>query len=563
MLLSLHIENVAIIKTSDIDFFDGFNVLTGETGAGKSIIIDSINLLLGNKSSREIISSGCDYAFVSAVFTDLNKSQLSFLSEYDIYPDEDSNIIISRKITKDGRNISKINSKAVNVSTLKEISSLLISIHGQHDGSKILNQSSHIEYLDEFCKIEKDLEKYRNQYSIVKKLRSKIVELNEIKSKKQQLEDSIKFKINEIEKAQISNGEYEKLKNLKVAVENSTSINSTLYNSENIINSDEYGLLSNISLLINELSNIDKIVPDFKNFIERLKSVKVEIEDISEYISKYLSNQEELNLTPDYIEDRLYTISQIINKYGSESKALIALEEYKYELSKLDDNETEIDNTVKEYSVALQQLEKYAYDISKARDVGAKKLEKEISAQLNELDMPNVVFKVEILRNANSRGGNKYTLNGYDNVEFLISTNAGQNIKPLSKIASGGEMSRILLCLKTILNSNKTDCPSVVYDEIDTGVSGSTAQKIGYKLKNYSKNKQVFCVTHLAQIAALADVHFKVEKDVINGETQSKIKLLSDLERRSEIARIMGGADITEQLLKSADELINASLSTD
>ncbi|MBP3481438.1 MAG: DNA repair protein RecN [Clostridia bacterium] len=559
MLLSLHIENIAIIDKSDIDFCDGFNVLTGETGAGKSIIIDSIALLTGVKSSKELIGSYGSAAIVSAVFTDLTDGQKEGLSQLGITPDDDGNVIIFRRIAGDGRNLTKINGTAVTVTALKEAAVLLVSIHGQHDGTKILEPQSHISYLDEYCGIEPQLEEYRSRYESVKKLRNRLDRLTEIKNQRDELEAALKFKIGELENANINVGEYEKLKSIRTSAQNSAVISKALYLTDSILTQDENCISDGVSSAVGELERIKDIFPSVSKPLEILKNVKAQIEDAALAVSELVLEHEESEYSPEYIENRLYTIENIMRKYSSEANAADMLKKYKAELDLLADNEFELEAAASEYKQSLSELEKYAQTLSRLRSDGAKKLSENICAQLKELDMPNVKFEVSITRNRNTRGGNKYTVNGYDSVEFLIAANIGLKPRPISKIASGGELSRIMLCLKSTLNSKKTDCSTVIYDEIDSGVSGSTAQKIGYKLKNFSKDKQVFCITHLAQIAAMADHHYKVWKRTEGSNTRSDIRLLSEQERRTEVARIMGGIDITDQLLKSADELIKST----
>ncbi len=559
MLLSLHIENVAIIEKSDIDFSGGFNVLTGETGAGKSIIIDSINLLLGNKSSREMISSGKDFAFVSAAFTGFNNTQLDFLKENDVFLDDDSNLIISRKITKDGRSVSKINGQNVTVSTLKNISSVLVGIFGQHDGSKILDCSTHIEYLDEYCKNADLICSYKKIYSQIKDTRNRIQKLTEIKNDKDNLVQSLNYQIDEIEKAKITIGEFDKLKLARSQAQHSALISQTLYNSEIILSDDTNGVIAMVSNLVAELERLKGIVGGVDEVVNNANSAMVILQDISQFVSSKSSDIDEENLSPDYIEERLYTIEKIMKKYGSEEKALNKLSQLKDELEKINDSDSELDTAYKEYNRLHNELELSAQKISDSRKNGAKKLCKEISEQLCDLDMPQVDFCVDISRSTNQRGGTKFTPIGFDNVEFLISANAGQQPKPIAKIASGGELSRIMLCLKSSLSGRDMECDTYIYDEVDSGVSGATAQKIGYKLKKSSDKKQVFCVTHLAQIAALADSHYKVKKTTSDGITRSNIYLLDDNQRAEEIARIMGGVEITQQLYKSAKELIDNS----
>ena len=556
MILSLHIENVAIIEKSDIDFSNGFNVLTGETGAGKSIIIDSINLLLGNKSSKNLIRTGCSFALVSAVFSGFNSYQISAFERNDINPDEDGNIIVTRKVTSDGRSYTKVNGQAVTVSTLKNISSLLVNIHGQHDGAKILNPANHIEYLDVFCDNHSLLTKYSEK---VKAIRSKILELTEIKEKKEELSESLRFRIDEIENAKIVDGELKRLKESALVAQNITSILKALHACDEILNGEDGGILDSVSEAVSEISSVDKVLENSSSISEPLIRAKAELEDASAYISKKISDFDDFDMSPDYIESRIFLIEKIVSKYGSEQDALSALERFKNEFSKLEYNEFELEETTELYKSAIIELERIASELSDTRQKYAKKLSRDICAQLSEIDMPNIKFETSITRNQNSRGGNKYTAVGFDCVEFLISPNAGQDLRPLSKIASGGELSRIMLCLKSILNGSKDECSTVIYDEIDTGVSGSTAQKIGIKLEKSADNKQVFSITHLAQIAALADNHYKVEKQTDNDVTTSNIRLLDDRERVLEVARIMGGVEISDQIIKSAEELIKNS----
>ncbi len=559
MLLSLHIENIAIIEKTDIDFSCGFNVLTGETGAGKSIIIDSINFLLGNKSAKNLIRSGQDYAFVSAVFTEFNDYQKNILKNNDIFPDDDGNIIISRKISADGRSYSKINGCAVSVANLKNISGVFINIHGQHDGSKILNSASHIDFLDEYCCDYKLIEEYRSQYEYVKNVRNHITKLSEIKDSKQQLEETLIYKINEIEQCNLKVGELEKLKSLSVVANNGAKILNSLQNCDNLLSNEERGVSDSVASLISEFEILGNFFDDSNALVEIIKNIKAELDDVSEYINKKLDEYEDFNLSPDFIEGRIYQIEKILSKYSDEQNALNKLKEYKEQLNKLEDNEYELEQAYAEYKTAILKLEQKATKLSEIRQKYAKKLSGEISVQLKELDMPNVKFSVDVSRNVNSRGGNKYTQIGFDCVEFLISPNAGQDLKPLSKIASGGELSRIMLCLKTVLSGDNEECNTIIFDEVDSGVSGSTAQKIGIKLKKAAKDKQVFSITHLAQIAALADYHYKVEKNTDSEVTTSKIKLLDENERVGEVARIMGGVEITPQIIESAKELINNS----
>lgn len=559
MLLNLHIENVAIIGKSDIDFTSGFNVLTGETGAGKSIIIDSINLLLGNKGSRELISTGKDYAMVSATFCDFNPSQKALLESFDITPDEEGNIVVSRKITSDGRSVSKINGQNVTVTVLKNISTVFVNIFGQHDGSKLLNPATHIDYLDSYCKNSDLIDEYKIVYRQVKDARNKIQQLTDIKNSKEQMLQSLEFQIGELEKSNIQIGEYEKLKLARASAQHSALISEALFNSQGILSNDNGGLLSDVSKLTDELRKLEGILDGASNTLNDLKSVEAILQDISSFVGDKIADIDENSYSIEYIEERLYILEKIISKYGSEQHALDVLGQLKDQLDKINDNDNELSVAVEEYNSLLEKLNQSAEKISCSRKTGAEMLCKELSLQLCELDMPGVEFCIEVNKKINSRGGTKYTSIGFDDVEFLVSANAGQIPKPIAKIASGGELSRIMLCLKSALASNDFECDTYIYDEVDSGVSGATAQKIGVKLKKSAIDKQVFCITHLAQIAAMADFHYKVEKTTRDGVTNSEITLLDTNRRIAEIARIMGGVEMTDQLFKSARELIENS----
>lgn len=559
MLLNLHIENIAIIEKIDIEFSGGFNVLTGQTGAGKSIIIDSISLLTGSKSSKDLIGPFGNTALVSAVFSHFTKQQLDSFSECGVFPDDDNNIVITRKITTDGRGIAKINGVNVPSSTLKSISRMLVNIHGQHDGSKILDPSSHIEYLDEFADSSFLLEKYRKEYETVKEIRKKLDKLFEIKNKKVDLEAALKFKIDELEKADIKPGEYAELKNARSTALNSAAISKCLYDCDQLLNSDDSCILDSMSEVIGQLASVKEFYDKVTDTLDKAETIKAELDEISAEIESLLSEHQDFGYTPEYIEDRMYTLERIIARYGSEENAAQSLDQLKAELSQLENNDAETEKTQQQYLSCLTVLETLAHELSQHRIKAAEKLSDTICRQLKELDMPQVKFKVSIKRNVNERGGNKYTANGYDSIEFLLSANEGMQLRPLYKIASGGELSRIMLCIKSTLNDEKSYSSAMIYDEIDTGVSGSTASKIGKKLKSFAENRQVFCITHLAQIAALADHHYKVEKITENSMTRSIVYELDQSQRREEIARIMGGVNITEQMLKSADELITGA----
>ena len=559
MLTSLHIENVAIIDNSDVEFLPGFNVLTGETGAGKSILIDSINLMLGHKAKRDFIGINKDSGSVTACFCDLSEQALALLKENDIEPDDDGNIIIYRRLSRDGRNTARINGIAVPVSLLKAVGERLINIHGQHDGVRLLDPQTHITFLDEFCKSGSAISEYEQQYARVKAAKSAVQQLEKQALNKNELVETLTGSLDEIRAADLKEGEYDELLRARSVMQQSIKLNEALREGENALYLDEQSALAQVERALEQLGSIVEYEPQLNEIIKSLESMRIELDEAGHTVRHLLSELEQGEYSEEYIENRLSVLEQIKKKYGPSDRQVLEKQgELEYKLEQIENNETELRDARDVFRLELEKLSKLAEKIHNLRAKGAKSLELQIQSELKELDMPSVTFTVQIEKNTNQRGGISYLKNGYDRVEFLISTNVGQPPKPLAKIASGGELSRIMLCLKSILTS-MADCDTVIYDEIDSGVSGSTAHKIGKKLLSVSAGRQVLCVTHLAQIAALAEHHFLVEKQVLNNKTVSGIRLLDSGERTKEVARIMGGENITEQLLKSADELINGN----
>lgn len=550
MLKFLHIENIAVIEQSDIEFSSGFNVLTGETGAGKSIIIDSINAVLGERTSKELIRNGCDSAEVFAVFSDLDSSAIKVLSENGISPDDDGNVIIRRRLSNSGKGIIKINDKPVTATLLREIGKYLINIHGQHDSQALLDPEKHYMYIDAVADDSDILNNYYEEFKNLNSIRKELQSLETDEEEKQHKLNLLKYQIDELKKAEIKIGEIEELKkNLEIAKTYESTVDA-LNKSYNALKGNEefngaLSLLSSATRFLGALKN-----ETFEKSVTKLNEAISLIDDVGAEISDFLDNSEFSNLDFEYINQRLDFLSRLCLKYGnSEEKMLEYLEDCENELEKitfLDEHITELSDKLDD---ATEKLVALADKLTLARKEHALKFETQVCDILKYLNMPNVKFTVDFQKG-------KYTRKGCDNIEFLISANEGENVKPLSKIASGGELSRVMLSIKSVL-LDKDTVGTMIFDEIDTGISGFTAGKVGVQLKKVSKNRQVICVTHLAQIAAMADNHLIIQKNVVDGRTFTVVKPLNYEEKISEIARIMSGSELTENLYNSAKELVD------
>lgn len=556
MLKYLHIENIAVIERSDIEFSAGVNVLTGETGAGKSIVIDSINAVLGERTSKDLIRAGCTDAEVSALFGEISKENVEKLAEAGIAPDDDGNILITRKLSTQGKGIIKINGKPVTASFLKEVASLLINIHGQHDNQALLNPEKHCDFIDAIAKDEKEIAEYYEEFKNLNAIRRELLSLETDEEEKQRTTDLLKYQIDELTKANVKVGEIEELKaKLKIAENYETTIKA-LNTVSSLLSGDEEtdGVLSSLKLIAKQLSLLEG--KEFEENLLRINNVLSEAEDVSSNVNAYLSNSEYSEINSDFINERLDLLYKLMLKYGStEEKMLEFLETATAQLETIQFS----DKRIEELSVLLENskelLIKAGDKLSAIRKKAAVSFEEEVSLVLKELNMPSVKFKV-------SFKDGRYTKFGKDIVEFLISANAGEDLKPLAKIASGGELSRTMLAIKSALLD--ADCvETMIFDEIDTGISGYAADKVANQLKKVSFNKQVICVTHLAQIAARADNHLLIEKSTQNGRTFTQVLPLCYNDRINEIARIMSGTEITENLYNSAKELLDRSLKND
>lgn len=550
MLTSLKIENVAIIESTAIEFGCGLNVLTGETGAGKSIIIDSINAILGERTSHDLIRTGADNAKVYAVFEDINEKAKNILYENGI-DSEDEVLILSRMINRDGKNVCRVNGSPVTVSMLREIGRELIDIHGQHDNQALLSPESHCGFVDSFADDGALIESYRQSYHRLCEIRSEIKSISTNESEKAQRIDLLEYQIDEIEKAEITVGERDELTARKNLLNNSQKIIESLNSAYNALKADGAGIdcINDAQREIEYAANYFEAINDTA---QKITDLRYELEDIAETLRDSLSELEYNPAELEVIEERLDLLYRLSRKYGETEEDILAyLDNARDELEKISFSEERIAELQQRENQIFAETTALADRLTQTRLESGKELSRAICAELEFLDMPNVVFTV-------SRRETQLTPNGCDDIEFLISANAGEEPKPLAKIASGGELSRIMLAIKNVL-ADIDNADTMIFDEIDTGVSGRAAQKIAMKLHSVSKNRQVLCVTHLAQIAACGDVHLKISKSVLNGKTYTNVKPLLGNDRAEEVARIMGGMEITQLQLESAKEMIEAS----
>ncbi len=551
MLSSLKIENVAVIEKAEILFGRGLNILTGETGAGKSIVIDSINAILGERTSRELIRDGADKAKVTAFFEDVPLSVLEKLREYDIDCEDDNSLLISRVITFDGRNSCKINGHSVTVTMLKNIGRDLITICGQHDSQHLLIKEKHLGYIDSIADCQEYFDSYTEVFSEIKAVRKQLRSLLSDESDKERRLEYLEFQINELTNANIKPGEKETLTEEKKKYQNKEKILASLNLCRSILNGDGDmpGILSDIDALTASLKELSQFDSRFSDSAEAVSELKYALDDCSDNISDCLSDTEDNDIDINAVEERLDILYRLSKKYGeTEEEMLDYLDRIsqEYEDITLGDEKAQI--LQEKYDDLSEDLFNKGCYLSDCRKQAASVFEEKVTDDLHYLDMPGAAFTAEF-KDAPA------TQTGIDDVEFLFTANPGQEPKPLAKIASGGELSRVMLAIRCVL-SDSDEISSMVFDEIDTGVSGRAALKIAYKLHELSKNKQVLCVTHLAQIAAYADNHLYIEKTVEEGRTYTKVTELSHNERVREIARIIGGDIITQTTLKSAEEMI-------
>ncbi len=551
MLASLHIENIAVVEKTDITFSEGFNVLTGETGAGKSIIIDAISAIIGERTSHDLIRTGENSANVSAVFENIDGEAAAILAELG-YDCEDGTVLLSRKISSDGKNAVRINGTPSTVAVLKKVGAALVNIHGQHDSQSLLNPARHIEFIDAVGDSEALLKRYKTSYNEYKSTLKALEELQASDSESSQRADYLRYVIDEIESAELEIGERDELIKQREVIRNSVDIAQKLSAAHEILSGSEYsdGIPNMFKASVNELRKAAKYLPHLAEICERLDGFGYETEEIISEIDRELSNTDfDPNLL-ESIEARLDYLFRLLKKYGqTEEDVLAHLADCQKELSKIDNSNELIIELASKCQGLKAQTQSLAEQLSVKRKTAAEQFEKAVCNELAFLDMPKVVFKVEI-------NEQQLSLNGFDSVEFLISVNVGEQPKPLAKIASGGELSRIMLAIKTVL-ADKDSISTLIFDEIDTGISGSAARKVGIKLKQVAKTHQVLCVTHLAQIASLADSHYRIEKHSDADKTFTEVAELDYEQRIDEVARIMSTGVTTDAMRASAKELID------
>lgn len=551
MLANLKISNIAIIKEAVIDFGNGLNVLTGETGAGKSIIIDAINAVLGERTSRELIRTGTDFAEVCALFRNINNSVINVLTEIGIRPEEDSTLLITRKMFADGKNVCKVNGQSVTVSMLKKIGQTLINIHGQLDNQNLLNEEHHVSYIDAFSGNELIKEEYVTAYNSFKEAERKYKSFVNNESEKARKIDILTYQTEEIEAADIKTGEYADLIKRRSFLQNAETLIELVSSALSAIQGEdgENGADSLVSFASSSLQKAADYDDTLKTVSETLTDISYSLADCASELNSFLFSADIDPKELDLVEERISVLESIFKKYGeTEEDVLEYLQNAQKELEEITFSDKIKENLKAEADEKEKQMFRCAEELSETRKRASEMFIKTVASELEFLEMPSIVFKVV----QNKVECNE---NGQDEIYFMISANAGEEPKALSKIASGGELSRIMLAIKNVLASND-EIQTLIFDEIDTGVSGRTAQKIGIKLKEVSFDRQVLCVTHLAQIASFADSHYLISKSEHDNKTFTNVKILSDSERIDELSRIIGGINSTDISKKAAEELI-------
>ncbi len=553
MLSLLHIENIAIIESVDIQFGGGFNVLTGETGAGKSIVIDAIGAVLGERTSRELVRTGAKSALVTAVFTDLPR--LAWLEDNGLGPQEEE-LLLQREIRGDGKNLCRVNGRPVTVAQLRELGRQLLNIHGQHDGQQLLDPECHLGYLDSFGKTAPLLERYRAAYRSMAELRRRISELEMDEAERSRRVDTLEYQIKELERAELRPGEDEELDARKTLLRSSGKLMEAIQEAQFALSGgeDSQGACDLISEAEGAVRSVARLSPQMEELGEKLSNLRYAADDAAETVRDFADafdfSPEEL----DQLESRLDVIYRLKKKYGpTVADMLDYLERCKAELEQIQDADDTIQRLEKELEKAKKEAIKRGEGLSKARKKAAEQLQKRVQEELRQLDMPKVQFITEFVPSPGQDGMDD---TGMDQVQFLMSANLGEALKPIQKVASGGELARIMLALKNVL-AEDDGIGSLVFDEVDTGVSGRAAQKVAEKMADVARRKQVLCVTHLPQIAAMADVHFMVEKGEEKGRTYTRVAWLERQDRVEELARLIGGATVTDVLRGSAAELLD------
>ena len=552
MLSLLHIENIALIQSADIRFEPGFNVLTGETGAGKSIVIDSIGAVLGERTSRELIRTGAKSALVTAVFTQV--PPLPWLEENG-FPTGEEELLLQRELQGDGRNVCRIDGKLVTVAQLRELGRQLLNIHGQHDGQQLLDPASHLGYLDQFGGCQPLLESYQQAYRKWHDIRREMDKLQMDEAERSRRVDTLNYQIQELERAQLKAGEDEELSARRTLLRSAGRLMEAVQSAEFALSGDEDrdGACSLIAQAEGEVQGVSSISPELSELSEKLTALRCAADDAADTL-RDLSRS--FDFSPgelDQVEERLDLLYRLRKKYGPTVEDMLSyLDRCRKELDQIQYADDTLARLEKELKKAQKEAVRRGEVLSQARREAAGALQARVQEELRQLDMPKVQFQTEFT----PKGGEaEMDETGLDEVQFLMSANLGEALKPIQKVASGGELARIMLALKNVL-AEGDQIGTLVFDEVDTGVSGRAAQKVAEKMAQVARGKQVLCVTHLPQIAAMADTHFSVQKGEREGRTYTRLERLDRSQRREELARLIGGASITPSLLESAEELL-------
>lgn len=552
MLSLLHIENIALIQSADIRFEPGFNVLTGETGAGKSIVIDSIGAVLGERTSRELIRTGAKSALVTAVFTQV--PPLPWLEENG-FPTGEEELLLQRELQGDGRNVCRIDGKLVTVAQLRELGRQLLNIHGQHDGQQLLDPASHLGYLDQFGGCQPLLESYQEAYRKWHDIRREMDKLQMDEAERSRRVDTLNYQIQELERAQLKAGEDEELSARRTLLRSAGRLMEAVQSAEFALSGDEDrdGACSLIAQAEGEVQGVSSISPELSELSEKLTALRCAADDAADTL-RDLSRS--FDFSPgelDQVEERLDLLYRLRKKYGPTVEDMLAyLDRCRKELDQIQYADDTLARLEKELKKAQKEAVRRGEVQSQARREAAEALQARVQEELRQLDMPKVQFQTEFTPKGGEAGMDE---TGLDEVQFLMSANLGEALKPIQKVASGGELARIMLALKNVL-AEGDQIGTLVFDEVDTGVSGRAAQKVAEKMAQVARGKQVLCVTHLPQIAAMADTHFSVQKGERDGRTYTRLERLDRSQRREELARLIGGASITPSLLESAEELL-------
>lgn len=548
MLELLHIENIAIIEAADIEFAPGFNALTGETGAGKSIVIDSLSAVLGQRTSRELIRTGAEKAFVSAAFSGMAPE---LTEELGIQPEADGTLLLQREIQTDGKNVCRVNGRPVTVGQLRALGARLLNIHGQHDGQLLLDEEQHIVYLDSFGRVESLINTYAEKYKNFTDIRRQIGALQMDEAEKARRVDTLQYQIEELRRAKLKSGEEEELTARRGMLRNAEKFLDAVAGADYALNGDDSGggALSALRQAQDALSGVRHLDDAFGQLYERLGEAYSEVYDIAATVE---DKRGELDVSPgelDRVESRMDLLYRLKKKYGATVEDMLDYQaRCEAELAQIEDAGDTLVRLEQALSKAEKEARQAAQALSDARKAAADRLTAQILTELQQLDMGKIRFAVDFAEKP-------LDSDGMDTVRFLMSANVGEELRPIHKIASGGELARIMLAMKNVL-SEQDHVGTMVFDEVDTGVSGRAAQKVAEKMARISRRKQVLCVTHLPQLAAMADTHFSVEKGERDGRTYTEVRRLDREQRRRELARLTGGSHVSQTMLDGAEELL-------